>query len=51
MMPWVLFFGGAFIAIVAGVITVAPNGGSLVGVLLMLWGFWKIASRDVRDGL
>jgi hypothetical protein len=51
MMPWVLFFGGAFMALVSGVLTLSPNGGSMLGVVLMLWGFWLIASRDVRDGL
>jgi hypothetical protein len=50
MMPWVLLFGGGFIAIVSGVTTVAPNGGSMLGMMLACAGFLWIAFRDVRDG-
>lgn len=51
MMSWILFLGGGAMAVFSGVLTLSPNGGSLLGMILMLWGFWRIASQDVRDGL
>jgi len=51
VIAWVLFIGGAVIAVTAGMLTLSPNGGSLLGVMLMLWGFGMIAVRDVRNGL
>lgn len=51
MIAWTLFISGAVIAVVAGMFTLSPNGGSLLGVMMMLWGFALIARRDVRDGL
>ena len=51
MMPWVVFWVGAFVAVISGVFTVSPNGGSLLGIMMAGAGFLWIASRDVRDGL
>jgi len=48
VIAWTLFISGAVIAVVAGMFTLAPNGGC---VMMMLWGFALIARQDVRDGL
>jgi len=50
-MNWVLFLGGGLIAVTSGMLTLSWNGGTFVGIILMLWGFWRIASDDVRGGL
>lgn len=47
-MNWVLFLGGGLIAVSSGMLTLSPNGGSLLGVLLMLWGAWRIWRREVE---
>lgn len=50
-MKWILFIGGALIAVTSGMVTLSWNGGTLLGFLIMMWGFWKIANSDVREGL
>jgi len=51
MMGWTLFICGGVIAVTAGMFTLSPNGGSLLGVMMLLWGFFLIARQDIRDGL
>lgn len=51
-MKWLLFIGGAVTAVFAAWLTAgAPNGLSLLGVLVALAGFAMIARDDVKSGL
>lgn len=42
---WILLIGGGLIAVTAGMHTHAPNGGSLLGLILALWGAWLLWPR------
>jgi membrane associated rhomboid family serine protease len=48
-MAWLIFITGFLIAVSSGMFTHAPNGGSLLGVLMALWGAWLIGRREVKD--
>lgn len=45
-MGWILLIGGGLVAVTAGMPTHAPNGGSLLGVILALWGVWMLWPRQ-----
>jgi len=51
MIGWAMFICGSIIAVTAGMFTLSPNGGSLLGLIVALWGFFLIAREDVRNGL
>ncbi len=44
---WVLLIIGGLIAVSSGIATLSPNGGSLLGVLIALWGAYLIMRREV----
>ena len=48
-MAWFLFLTGFIVAVSSGVVTHSPNGGSLLGVLVALWGAWLLIRREVQD--
>ena len=50
-MNWILLIGGGLLAVFSGVITLSPNGGSLLGLLIALYGAARIFRDDVRAGL
>jgi len=50
-MNWFLLIGGGLVAVFAGVPTLAPNGGTILGLIVALYGAWRIARDDVRAGL
>jgi hypothetical protein len=45
-MGWILLIGGGLVAVTAGMPTHAPNGGSLLGLILALWGVWMLWPRQ-----
>lgn len=45
--PWLMLIGGGLFAVTAGMSTMSPNGGSLLGLLIALWGAWLIWRREV----
>lgn len=51
MTGWVLFLTGSVIAVTSGIVTLSPNGGSMLGVMLALVGGWLISRREARNGL
>lgn len=48
-MAWLIFLSGFLIAVSSGMLTHAPNGGSLLGLLMALWGAWLIGRKGVKD--
>ena len=50
-MKWALFITGAVSVFVTTTIFGTFNGASLIGAILMAWGFFKIARDDIAGGL
>ena len=50
-MNWAIFIAGALLAVIPFHFTLAVNGLSLLGVVIMLWGAGRIFYDDIRNGL
>lgn len=48
-MALLIFLTGFVVAVSSGIVTHSPNGGSLLGVILALWGAWLLMRREVKD--
>jgi len=48
-MAWLIFLTGFIVAASSGILTLSPNGGSLLGVLIALSGAWLIGRKEVRS--
>lgn len=48
-MRWLLFIGGALIAVSSGMLTLSPNGGTLLGLVICFAGVWLMI-KEYDDG-